>query len=82
MWIPMRSPLHQRWKTLGRIRGELRRRYFEILRRSFAADDGRQIICDAASALRVQHPRALLQGLDFKAPFSRPWDLKSGNATV
>ena len=61
MWIPLRTPLHERSKTLGKIRSALRRRYYEVVRRTLATDDGRQIIRDAASSLRVQHPGALLQ---------------------
>jgi len=70
MSIPLRTPLHERWKTLGKIRSALRRRYYEVVRRTLATDDGRQIIRDAASSLRVQHPGALLHDVDLASPYS------------
>jgi hypothetical protein len=65
----MKSPLHERWKTLGKIRGSLRRRYYEVVRRTLATGDGRQIIHEAASNLRVQHPGALLRDVNLTLPY-------------
>jgi hypothetical protein len=70
MFRPVRSPLHERWTPLRRIRSALRHRYYEVLRRTFASDDGRQIAWDAANSLRAHHPRALLQGLDLTPPYA------------
>ena len=66
---PARSPLHERWTPLGRVRSALRHRYYEVLRRTFATDDGRQIACNAANSLRASHPRTLLQDVDLASPY-------------
>lgn len=45
-----RKPLHERLPALGRTREALRARFFDVLGRAAATDDGRRILHDAAGA--------------------------------
>src|SRR5689334_13052437 len=64
-----RPPLHERWQAWGRLRADLRRRFYDFVDRTFSTDDGRRIACNAASSLGVRHPRALLWGAPMATPY-------------
>ena len=76
---PTASLPHDRWRAFSRLRGGLRRRYYDFLGRTFATDDGRRIACQAAGSLRVANPGTLLSGVDLTPPYP---DLGSARRTA
>ena len=57
-------------KAFSPLRGILRAlRYYEFLGRTLATDDGRRIACQAMGSLFVEHPEALLTGVDLVPPY-------------
>jgi Sulfotransferase family len=61
---------NEHWKTLEQLRGALRRRFYNLLARAFATDDGRRIAWKAASSLRARPADALLRGTSLSTPYS------------
>jgi hypothetical protein len=66
----IRPRLHERWRAWGWLRAGLRGRFYRLVDRTFATDDGRRIARDAASSLGVRDPRELLGNVPMASPYA------------
>jgi hypothetical protein len=48
----------------------LRRRFYQLVSKTFGTDDGRRIACEAVSSLGTRHPRELLGDTPIAAPYA------------
>jgi hypothetical protein len=56
MCAALKAPLHERWRTLGLVRGKLREHFFRVMHQAARTDDAKSIVSEMMSGLVKGRP--------------------------